>query len=523
MSSLIPRDVNAARREMRGLLLHYADVLGLDLEAIPHSYDSEALIRSSRSALATRRRLDGEAKQEFRAALAFVLRRGGDVDGASELLDEGIREALFDGDQAYFHYLRASLIFGAKGQTSAVREEVQRAIDLGQMGRRIRAWAQVLLAESLADLGYHAQAREAVREGLSMRVNEVNPALHTKLANIAHDEGDLKEAHRLIKRARKMYLARRNENGVATCDAFLAAWHLRAEEWQAALDILDAIRPVYYRTLNLRQLAVTDHNRGYALARLAHYDEALASFGAAARLHNENGSLTRTQETLRAHAMVYSRAGEIDVSLAHLHVAAEISADLGLPTQRFRHLQAMLEIMARNRTGLKAVPYVLSRAYEVLEPASDDLDKKFLLAFTQSCAALGYAGASVPRRELEAKPRDFPKVSALGQARSFASVTLTPHLDGALREQIATSLPQKWQSRTEGLVGFLLGFVGDWFRNGDYQQEFLISQGNAKHHLRELRAAGLIEQQGIKKGAKYHLNFHIEQSLFADPVAEPSS
>ena len=72
------------------------------------------------------------------------------------------------------------------------------------------------------------------------------------------------------------------------------------------------------------------------------------------------------------------------------------------------------------------------------------------------------------------------------------------------------------------LVGFLSGFVGSWFRNGDYQQEFLISQGNAKHHLRELRAAGLIEQQGIKKGAKYHLQFHAETDLFADPLAAGS-
>jgi len=177
MSSLIARDLNTARRDLRGLLLHYADDLALDLEAVPHSYDSEPLIRQARAAIATRRRLDAEAKQEFRAALAVVFRRSGDLEAAEELLHEGIREAAYDGDQAYFHYLFACLIHGGRGQHSAAREEVQRAIDLGQMGRRIRAWAQVLLADSLYKLGYYSQARGAVREGLAMRVNEVNPAL----------------------------------------------------------------------------------------------------------------------------------------------------------------------------------------------------------------------------------------------------------------------------------------------------------------------------------------------------------
>jgi len=328
----------------------------------------------------------------------------------------------------------------------------------------------------------------------------------------------MKEATRLVKRARRLRQSARDEEGVANCDAFLATWHLKDEKWQPALEILDRVRPVYYRTLNLQELAVTDHNRGIALSNLKLHDESQVAYGMAARLHNENGALVPTHQTLRSYALNFSRAAEIDAALAHLHMAAEMAASSGLPVERFRHLQEQLGLMGSHRTSLKAVPFVLAQAYEAFAEAYDDLPKEHLVAFTRACAALGYAGASVPRHEHESKPRDFPKVGALQRARAFASDALTPHLDAALREQVATALPQKWQSRTEGLVGFLMGFVGDWFRNGDYQQEFLISQGNAKHHLRELRAAGLIEQQGIKKGAKYHLNFHIEQSLFADPV-----
>jgi tetratricopeptide (TPR) repeat protein len=516
--SLVPNDANAARRDLRALLLELSTDLGIDVEKVPHSFDSDPLIQLARSALASRKKVDAESKQELRAALGFVLNKISQPSEADELFLAGIAEAEYDGDAAYFHYLRAHQILRPRGEWGAVREEVQRAIDLGQMGRRVRAWAQKSLAHSLFHLGYHEQARAAVHEGLSMRVNEANPALLGVLANVAKTTGDEKEALRLNKRARRLHQVRRDELGVAQTDARLAAWHLLDRNWEPALAILDEVRPVYYRILVLEELAAIDNNRGIALANLGHFEEARPAYEGACRLHAEAGNLARAQETLRALALNYERAGEVDLALAYMHLAAEMSADQGLASQEFRARAEMLDIMAKHRTSLRAAPYVLARTYAVLDEAAASLPKDKLLLFTHATAALGRAGASVPRREQEPKPRDFPKAAAIHQARSFAKASMTPHLEAALRDQITSALPQKWQPRVEGLVGFLMGFVGGWFRNGDYQQEFLISQGNAKHHLRELRAAGLIDQQGIKKGAKYHLQFHAEQSLFMDPV-----
>lgn len=294
---------------------------------------------------------------------------------------------------------------------------------------------------------------------------------------------------------------------MAWCDALRATWHLADGDRDQAVSLLESAGREFFRTLDLSQLGRVSHNLGVAYARSGDHEVALEHYGHAMRHHVEAGRDDHALGSLRAAAACHERAGDLDLALALYARGGEIAERSGHPAEAFRfHLRA-LELIARHGAPLQAVPYLIARANHGLRAAHPDLAQDELVAFVSTAAELGRRGASVPRRESEPRPRSFPGAASGRRADAFVAEHLRGRLRPTLEGQIRDRLSARWAGREHPLAGFLLSWTGTSFRNRDYQVEFGVPQGHAKHHLREFRDAGLIRQRGIKKGARYFLAF----------------
>jgi tetratricopeptide (TPR) repeat protein len=511
VNPMSPSDGNEARRRLRAVLLDFPR------EPVPHSHDTPRLVAVAQSLLA--RRLPAEARRRLRTNLALVLNLTGREAEARELLEEALAAERGDDQRGFLQFLLATQIYLRRGEFGYARELLVEAIAAGGLGRRLRAWVQFDLARAHHRLGHPDLAEAAAREGMSMRVNEALPALTLVLASVAHGDQRPDEGRRRLARARRLYRSRRDERGYLRCDALLATWLLESGDLPQAIELLQRVGAELARVLDLDQLAQVNHNLGVAFARSDSFPAALDAYTRAIRLHVETAHLDRALGSLTSAAGCYERMGQVERAVALHHVGADLASDAERAAQEFRSTTEILRILVESRSHLRAVPYLLTRARSSLDVAAPNLTADEILRLVRLTARMGQVGAPVPRREKEPRPRDFPRRSDLRRAEDFVRVHMTSRLERDLLDRIAERLPSRWEGRATDLAGFLLTWTGTWFRNRDYQREFGMNQGSAKHQLRELRTAGLIAQQGIKKGARYHLDFQDPADLVARGAA----
>ena len=168
----------------------------------------------------------------------------------------------------------------------------------------------------------------------------------------------------------------------------------------------------------------------------------------------------------------------------------------------------MLEIISGRRIHETAAPYVVSRAFALAEEAGSEVAADQLRLFVSTLGKLAANGVAFPSTAMVSPPAGVPDKTALARAEELTAAYETPKLREELVERLTSQIRIKRAPRADLLAGFLMGWAGERFKNGDYQAEFLLTQETSKYHLRELRNIGVIAQIGTRKAAKYELAFH---------------
>jgi len=505
-----PYDANEARRTLRVRLLDLARESGKEPEEVPHSYDSAALFEHARGALRARR-VTGDP--ELRHALIAELGRAMLLSGAEQegvtLLTRAIHDADGPRERAHFHFLLGHQHHLRRGENRAAQSELLAALENASDGRTVRAHTHLALAQVEANLGLHDLAEQSCEAALGSRVNEVHPRAMLRKSMVAGSRGDHDLARKLNRRSRKMFVAARQESGAVQADLDMGTIELQEGRPGDAVPIMNKVLEASTRYLDVATMASATNNLGIAYRQLGDPLTAREHLAQSVRLHAELDRPSTLYVALRNLARSHSDADEPDMALAILNEVAAYAAREENPAQEFLSTSGALEVLADYRLRLKAAPHYLSRCYALLPAALPSLDKAAVAEFAELTARLGHAGAQLPKAERVQAPRGFPGQAVSDAARELVAFTTRRWIAPTLRERLGEGLQMKWAPPIDDLSSFLLGWTGRWFRNGDYQNEFLTTQETSKVHLQALRREGVITQTGTRKGTRYQLGFHL--------------
>jgi tetratricopeptide (TPR) repeat protein len=457
--------------------------------------------------------LEPDARFELMASTGRAMILAGRTDEGLELLTRGKTEATEEPHRTRFPWLIAALYHLPRREYEHALEEVRRALRVTHAGRTYRALLNVTSAKAYYGLRSPARASEACQVAINMRVKEIAPWAHVTAGwALASERPD--EARRLNREGRVLFDELGDERGVLIADADLAAMWVLNSEPRKAMPLLDATRAQYTRLLDVTNLGRCYNNYGQALRQLSSFKEAAGAYLTAARYHAEAEFWADANGTLGNLAHVYVLMKNVPQAYALLYEAADLAASRGLVNLELARLVQILDTIAKTGQPIEAVPYVLSRVWSIIDEAERNQSRSDFVALQRAISQLGQRGAELPSQKVVPKPAGFPDPKALQAVRAMLEEHMTPSLEQTLAGTIEEHQRRCWPE-TDELVGFLLGWRGRWFGNSDYQMEFLINQEAAKYHLRGLREEKVIAQEGIRKGARYRLAFHLEEEKAA--------
>lgn len=509
MDFLRPYDAPEARRSLRARMVGLARQRGFDPADVPHSFEAAALLDRADRLLTAHDPASGETCTGFLADAGRAFGLSGRDDRSRECFERGLREASSDGDRFHFHYLLGRQYHSRRGQWRDARDSFQAAIGLNPVASVSRARAFLGLLVSSCEMGEHAEAVRAGRSALGMNIREVEPHVRFGLATAYWRSGDLPKAEQETLAASHLYEEQGDEVGRMLVTAHLGEMYLAEGDARRALSLLGKARETQMMLLDVSRLGETCRLKARAHRRLGQLDEAVTLLCEALRYHAEAGRHGAYVTALRDLATCLDLRGEPETALA-LHVQAMREAErVSDSAEAFRSVTAALKLIADRRTHLDAVPHLVFQGQSVLHGAVDRLAKLEVADFVGVTAALSGIGADMPRGEAASLPPGFPHPGAADEGRQLVSRVTSPTLRQTLHERVAEGLRIRRAPSTDHVVGFLTGWFGGWFRNADYQAEFLLTQETSKYHLRELRNLDIIRQIGTRKAARYQLGFHL--------------
>jgi len=510
MDFLRPYDAPEARRCLRARIVGLARDRGIDPGDVPHSFEVGALLDRADTLLASRDLADPPLRGDLLTDAGRAFGLSGRDDRSRECFEQGLHEASCDAERFHFHYLLGRQFHSRRGQWREARDSFRAAIGLNPVASVSRARAFLGLLVSSCEMGEHAEALRAGRSALGMNIREVEPHVRFGLATAYWRSGDVPRAEQETLAASHLYEEQNDEVGRMLVTAHLGEMYLAEGDARRALSLLGKAREMQMRLLDVSRLGETCRLKARAHRRLGQLEEAVTLLCEALRYHAEAGRHGAYVTTLRDLATCLDLRGEPETGLA-LHVQAMREAEKVTDSaEAFRSVTSALRLISDRRTHLDAVPDLVSRGQAVLHEAVDRLSKMEVADFVGVTATLSRIGADMPRGDgPTVLPADFPHPGAAEEARQLVSRVTSPTLRETLHGRVAEGLRIRRAPSTDHVVGFLTGWFGGWFRNADYQAEFLLTQETSKYHLRELRNLEIIRQIGTRKAARYQLGFHL--------------
>ncbi len=507
---LRPNDRSEALRGLRAELLKLAPTLKYERDDVPHSFRDAELLRFARRALdkdiSLQRRLD------LLAALGRALGLCGHDAEQLECFETGYSRSRSEADRIRFLFHQGLYYHLRRGDARAARKPLEEAVARNPVASVTRANALLALMSACLQLNEVGEAFRLSSAILGMNIREIEPYALMQRAEAHHRAGDHGAFQTDNRAARRLFEEYGNELGVTMTDGHLGQQLLETGEPAAALALFEKVRKQRFDLLDLSRLGVTYNNEGVARRQLGDYDGAQGCFLDGLRFHVENNQPQYAAGTLRNLAKVADNTDRPELALALLVRSAQVAREVGNPSEQFFSLRESLDAIASRRIHIDAVPYLMSRCFALLDDLPASLGADSLRKFVDVTARVAMMGAEMPRTKTVSQPAGFPLESAMTEANllteAFERPSLRAELEATLREKIRI----KRAPRADLMAGFLMGWAGTRFKNGDYQAEFLLTQETSKYHLRELRKIGVIAQIGTRKAAKYELNFHRERA-----------
>jgi tetratricopeptide (TPR) repeat protein len=488
----MPFDPRPARRALRKALLMTTKNRE-ERTKIPRSYEADALLRYAHRTIAGRNRVDLDLLAA--AGRGFGL-SGKDAEGA-KYLQEGI-DRTRAADQAFFRYLLGHFHHNRLHEYRAAERELLHAVAICRKNSPVSIMALLALAEAQTSLGSHDAAAESCERALNY-APEFEPRVNLILSRAAHDQRQFPVAERLNRQAHREFQDAGSELGVTKADLRLGQIYLDSGRNEAALKLFARTERDLRRIGDVTHLGPALARKGVALHRLGRASEAVAAFTDALRFSAEAGRAEDLAMAYRNLALGLEEDGRPATAVA---VLAGLSGGEDA-TEDFRHMNVAVGIFDRNRS-VSGAPAFLARLHALLPKAGRSVEREDLLAAMEASGRLA-ASKVVPSGDgSAARLSSGLEASARRDARFFLDVPQThERVEDLIAARVGADLRARMAPSAEDLVKFFATWTARWFRNTDYQDEFLVPQILSKFHLRTLRLRGALELQGTKRGSKY--------------------
>jgi len=489
---LSPFDSRPARRALRKALL-VATKNKDERNRIPRSFEADALLRHAHRAIAGRNRVS----LDLLAAAGRGFGLSGKTAEGARYLREGI-ERSSGADRAYFHYLLGHYHHNRLGEYRAAEREELRALHIARKNSPIATMTLLALAQVQTKLESY-DAASATCERLLEAAPEFAPFVHLIQSQGAHAQGQLPVAERLNRQAHRGFADLDSELGVVKADLALGHIHLDNERDDAALKLFERAERELRRIGDVVHLGSTLSSKGIALRRIGRSHEAVHTFSEALRFCAEADQPTDLASAYRHLALALEESGRPGTALA---VLAGLSGGDDA-VEDFRHMSTAVEIFDRNRS-VAGGPQFLARLAVLLPKAGEFVEKEVLLAALGALGRLSSSRIAPAGDGSAARTQGAIDGPSRRDARMYLEIPESyESVEALVRRRVGADLRARMAPKADDLVKFFASWAANWFRNTDYQDEFLVPQVLSKFHLRTLRFRGALELQGSKRGSKY--------------------
>jgi len=501
-------DPNLARRRLRGMLLELAVEEGTDPRRLPHTFETEELLALGQRTLrrrVVRARPDFADIQEITGVALSVC---GEEEAAAELFEQAIRAAGAEPGAARFRYLLAHYLHFRRGELAEARRVLTEAIEEVET-RRVQKSRILLLAGRVArQVGDLESAERWYAHVLESGVHRYRPLAQLYLAILRREQNRLDEAIRLNRRAHAAMRRAGEELGMLMADSDLAAFHLQGGDIHGARRLLGDVVRNHVDLLDLTAAGNASNNLAMVCEKLGDQEGARDAYLDSLRYHRAVGRKHLLAHTYRNLGVILIELDEAEPGLAALERSITLATEIASPEIELRGRTEAIEVLVHLGSRLDAIPEMVARCGRILAAAEPGFAPEGVHHYARALGRVVESG--LPSR------RTGPRAGRLATpagARALERLTGNPdgeEFERLLRERIGPGLSGKDAPDADQLVGFLLLFAGDYFRFRDFANEFQLTTGRVKHHLKVLVERNVIELTGTKKAAKYSLSFHRE-------------
>lgn len=499
-------DPNLARRRLRGTLLELAAEEGTDPRRLPHTFETEALLALGQRTL---RRRVVRARPDFpdiQEITGIALSVCGEEEAAAELFEQAIRAAGQEPEAARFRYLLAHYLHFRRGELADARRVLAEAIEEVET-RRVQKSRILLLAGRVArQVGDLESAERWYAHVLESGVHRYRPLAQLYLAILRREQNRLDDAIKLNRRAHAAMRRAGEELGMLMADSDLAAFHLQGGDIHEARRLLVDVVRNHVDLLDLTAAGNASNNLAMVCERLDDREGARDAYLDSLRYHRAVGRKHLLAHTYRNLGVVLVELDQLEPALAAFERSIELATEIASAEIELRGRTETIEVLVHTGTRVDVIPRMVARCDRILATAEPGFATEGVLHYARALGRVIESG--LLRRGGGGRPGKLATA-----AGTQALETLTGNLDGEeferlLRERIGPGLSGKDAPDADQLVSFLLLFAGDYFRFRDFANEFHLTTGRVKHHLKVLVERNVIELTGTKKAAKYSLSFH---------------
>ncbi|MFO0548584.1 MAG: tetratricopeptide repeat protein [Polyangiaceae bacterium] len=347
-------------------------VLRLPDSSFPGS--DEYAFKHNREREAIRARTSPAAQRKYHAVFADWL----DFQAHTRSSEEAIvmlaehRAEAGDLTAAGFAYLEAGDAARAAYAAQAACNHYEKGLELlgdTSASRRLNAlhnYGDVLLLTGRIDDALSA-FREMLTLAYQLDVKSKGGAAHNRIGRLYRDTGALEDAARYLEAGMALFLAAKDDRGVASSIDDIGKLQWRKGDYQAALASLRDGLSRRRRLGDRRSIALSLNNMGIVLQETGEFSQAIEAFEQALGMRREIGDLPGVVATLNNLGTVFQDRGEHEKALPLFEEALDVAKQVGDRNKVAVILTNVGDTL--HRTGQA------DRAIQVLQQAEEQLDE----------------------------------------------------------------------------------------------------------------------------------------------------
>lgn len=502
-------DSKLAHRELRSFLYDTVEYFDVRADRVPHTFETHELLDFAAKFSRRRDVRDSDVYHDLLQRLAVLAFIVGDAELGRKTITRGLRDAEEGPERARFLYLSGLYDHFRSGDLTAAKEVLEQALVESELSRHLKSDVRIALGRTCREVEEYEAAERHYQHLIDHGVLELRPTAVHLLALVREAQGRLDEAENLTRESLKQFEQERDWLNVLNLKATLGDLALTGGDGPRARRVLEPVAEEYARILSAEGAARTYGTLAATYAKEKKYPRALSAYAESLRFQAPAHRYADIARTYRNMAGGLPDMGKTAASLAAFDRAVEFAQRADAVEEELSVYSDVLSLSTVLKLPPAAIAHVVERSREILTEADGRLSGEVYERFAKG--AIAVVGRALPRvtRRRGAVPALGTSVGR-GELSAIVGEVSEKEFDAKLEARLQPGLGIRHAPSPDLLGRFLMLFAGDRFKFANYANEFSLSQGRAKPHLRILCERDVIQLSGQRKASSYTLAFHRE-------------